>query len=58
MLTSGEGGRTPPAFLLQKQPSVEARTCDGQSLAVVTGWEEDGQERGLINFITEQEMGW
>lgn len=48
-----------PGSLLQKEPSsrgpggmdLDACTCGDQELAVVTGWEDNGLEGRLMNFI-------
>lgn len=36
---------------LQARMDLDARTCGGRELAVVTGWEDNGSEGRLMNFI-------
>ena len=56
MLPWREGGRSLLGLCCKKSPApggmdLDACTCGGQELAVVMGWEDNGLEGRLMNFI-------
>lgn len=56
MLPWREGGRSLLGLCCRKSPApggmdLDACTCGDQELAVITGWEDNGLEGRLMNFI-------